>query len=312
MVSQNGFNDSLLKDLSLRVKDNTTMQRYVNRKLSQRIPFWLLFTDLVAKILSFGSFIVWSDMIVEEGSRGILLEGFFIFLCICASFLAWRELVQLLSQKVEYFLKREKLIELTTIFCMVKSVLNMQQKERGESFGRDETTLYMFTVIFLAILIVISLRSTFLPFAQFFGGIIAIFYTLFPFFVVSTLVLLTFTYIYRMHYALDNHPPTNYELSADLWNYELSEQLCGRSTSFYECFSFVLHGFFHGFEEPNSRIDIGFGVFVIIILLTVVIAIVGDAWKESQKSAAEMYWQGRLVNVLLHIYVLVMYPRMCQ
>lgn len=48
-----GFNDSLIHDLSFRVKDNMELQRLINRKLSERLPLWLLYTDLVSKMLSF-------------------------------------------------------------------------------------------------------------------------------------------------------------------------------------------------------------------------------------------------------------------
>jgi hypothetical protein len=203
-------------------------------------------------------------------------------LAICSSFLLWREIVQLMSQRVEYFLKREKVIELVTISCMLASVSMMADKN-GKSLNENEAFLLTITGIFLTILIVIALRSTFLPFAKFAGGIIAIIFKLFPLFVMSLLVLLTFTFIYRVRFSLARNLDTE----------SIAEEFCSNS-SFYECFSFVLHGFFHGYEEHNSTVDIGFGVFVILILLTVVIAIVSEVWHESHNKASEVFWHGRL------------------
>ena len=277
-----GFSDSLILDLSLRVKANTELKKRVNWKLAQRWPFWLLYTDLVIKIMAFASFMIWSEFKSSPRVRNISLGAVFI----CSVFLTFREIVQLFSQRVEYFLKTEKVIEIVTICCMAFSLRNISKATNMKGkFNDSDTYLFVFTVIFLATLILFSLRSTFLPFAKFVGGVNTIFYILFPFFVVATLVLLTFAYIYRMRYSLAG-------ISDD--DQSDAKEYCRQDKAFHNCFSLILHGFFHGFEEPSSSIDIVFGVFVILVLLTVVIAIVGEGWDESQKRAIVVYWHGRL------------------
>jgi len=56
----------------------------------------------------------------------------------------------------------------------------------------------------------------------------------------------------------------------------------------------TLQGFFSGSDDTKDYLDILFGIFCIVILLNVVIAIVGDAWELATDTASSMYWSFRV------------------
>jgi hypothetical protein len=295
------FSESLIQDLGLRVKNNVALQRRVNHKLSDRLPLSLLLYDLCVKFLSFVCFVTWSNSLVNGfGNSNYEATGYITFnlLCVSLSYLILREITAIISHRVVgYFVRYERLMQLLTICLMIYSLhhLHNQREERGEqeesavSLDPFETYVLIFTVLFQTLIIIISLRSTFLPLAKFAGALKEIFYRLIPFFVVSIFVLVTFTFVYRMRLTVKIY-------TDDKPKDEDSEMInnCDSKETFLRCFYFMTHSFFHGFEKPYSRIDIAFGVFAIIILLTIVIAIVSDAWSESQDVAATIFWNGRL------------------
>jgi hypothetical protein len=114
------------------------------------------------------------------------------------------------------------------------------------------------------------LRSTFLPFARFVGGLTTIFATLIPFFIVSALLLLAFAYGFFIQGDNDACP------------------------NITECYAWTLGGFFSGSDETNTVLDVLFGVIAIVVLLNVVIAIVSEAWETAQERALNLFWKFRL------------------
>ena len=125
------------------------------------------------------------------------------------------------------------------------------------------------------------LRTTFIPFARFVGGLTLICQTLIPFFIVSALLLLAFAYGFRVFF---NHKDCDIEEC---------ENMC--EESLIRCYYWVLGGFFSGAEATNSdALDILFGVTAIVILLNVVIAIVSDAWELSSGQSQSLFWKFRL------------------
>lgn len=108
------------------------------------------------------------------------------------------------------------------------------------------------------------------------AGLLAIAFTLIPFFVVSSMVLVGFTYSFLMSGGRDEECPT-----------------------MSRCFLWTLEGFFFGMNDflKTPILDVLFGVLAAIILLNVVIAIVSNAWDDSIEDTKEVFWQSR-VDVL--------------
>ena len=129
------------------------------------------------------------------------------------------------------------------------------------------------TGVLLIMQFMLILRSTFLPFASFVGGLLLILSTLIPFFIVSFLVLMFFAYSFR----ISGKP--------------YREEGC---PTFTKCYYTVLLGLFSGAEGTEDYLDVMFGVLAIIVLLNVVIAIVCNAWESAQRKADHIFWRFRL------------------
>jgi len=147
------------------------------------------------------------------------------------------------------------------------------------------------TGMFLIVTFIFYLRSTFLPFANFVGGLLLILTTLIPFFIVGSLLLLAFTIAYRISLngsfdevtrLLEEDDGIQVDCSGSLWS----------------CFLWTLQSFFNGSDDTSTVLDVVFGVVAIVILLNVVIAIVGDAWDNATEKASTMYWSFRVGYIL--------------
>jgi len=117
------------------------------------------------------------------------------------------------------------------------------------------------------------LRSTFLPFAKFVGGLLAIMSELVPFLIVSLLLLWSFVYSFFVS--------------------RIEE-----CESIFMCTSWLLTNVFA--YVPSEKADwltTIFGIMVMIVLLNVVIAIVGEAWNLAAIKSTKLFWKYRLEKI---------------
>lgn len=123
---------------------------------------------------------------------------------------------------------------------------------------------------------VFFLRSTFLPFAKFVGGLLFIITEILPFIIVSALLLLFFIYTYWI-----NQGP--------------------RCTTIFGCYSWVFGSIFafttQDGEQSIKFLELLFGLLIVIILLNVLIAIVSEAWYSSSKESSRLFWKYRLEKI---------------
>ena len=239
-----GFDDELITKLAKMSVKNRRIQDSIIEKLSERCYFNLLFTDIYA---------LGTERLL--GGRARLLEPSLLFICVL--FFVLRELVQIKSQSTQFFADYWNYIQIanwTLLFLSAKHMIN----EIGNSEPAVDKSMLIATGIMLIIQLTFFLRATFLPFARFVGGLLMIFHTLVPFFIVSSLLLLAFTYGFRVQ----------------------GQEEC---PNLRECYHWTLQGFFSGADETNDILDILFGVVAIVVLLNVVIAIVSEAWDVSSE-----------------------------
>ena len=128
---------------------------------------------------------------------------------------------------------------------------------------------YVITGSLLVLQFIFFLRATFIPFARFVGGLLLIFYTLVPFFIISGLLLLIFAYGFFM------------------LPYSVEENTCD---DLGKCYNWVLNGIIYGNDSLENIFDVIFGLVAIIVILNVVIAIVSEAWVNATKKAEYLYW----------------------
>lgn len=95
---------------------------------------------------------------------------------------------------------------------------------------------------------------------------------LFPFIVVTLLILGAFTFMY----FVQNHEPQEFGSIED---------------STFSVYAAFIGG--QG-EMESTTLDVLFGALITVVLLNVVIAIVGEAWKDVTANAEAVFWRYRL------------------
>jgi len=131
------------------------------------------------------------------------------------------------------------------------------------------------TGFLLLVVALLFLRSTLLPFAKFVGGVILIMWELIPFLIVLFFGLFTFAYSF----------------------YVERDRMCD---TLPKCFSLTFANFLDYASEENeivSVIGIIFGILIVIVLLNVVIAIVGEAWSTAVKQSTKLFWKYRVGKI---------------
>ncbi|GFH48555.1 hypothetical protein CTEN210_05031 [Chaetoceros tenuissimus] len=312
-----GFDDHLVNLLGQKVKENEDMQDHILEVLSLRPYFSLLFLELYAHVFAIAAFITVSNrMRILEDQKIIdpnalssddetVFSSRFLFavLITCLAAFGVRELVQLKSQGWHYIKDIWNIPEYLSIGFLIISLTHVDYfienlSKPGYSLDQIDWTLpgdpwtnLAITGMFLIVTFIFYLRSAFLPFANFVGGLISILSTLIPFFIVGALLLLAFTIAYRI--SLNGSSDEGARLLEEDDSIEVD---C--SGGFYFCFLWTLQSFFNGSDETNNFQDVIFGIVAIVILLNVVIAIVGDAWESATEKASTLYWSYRVGYIL--------------
>ncbi len=280
------FKENNIFDLSKRVTDSKPLQDCINHRLAERVPCAMLISSLILKSIMFTLVLVATDTYVSEDKfHAWVVPIFAVYLF----FEIFKELCELVNNKARYFVKKLKIVDLTRVVVMIMAVnvvsrhLRQQDEDKGQQDG-GRIYFLMFSGIFLGIDIILSLRSTFLPFAKFSGGLFVITKALVPFLVVSMIFIICFTFAYRVNSKHEN-----------LVDKDLGDVQEACKASFKDCLFAVLNSFFKaGSEDLTQELDILFGFIVILILLTIVIAIVSDAWNSVESKAALYYWDSRI------------------
>jgi ankyrin repeat protein len=249
--------------LASRVTSHLPLQRAINRTLSQRNLFiWLFFTLLinVVALVAF-SIVIYPNQSYEK-SKSPEFMSFIVLAFCCAAFCA-KELFQISSQKSRYFLDPYNLFDVINLLALTMALQEVKENYHDGSQWTYETKFWVgLAGVLLAVHALYTLRSIFLPFAQFARGTEQIFITLIPFFVTSFIALQTFAHTFSVYYR--NRDCT-----------KINDDRCEACQDHInKCMYSVFHGFFDGPQNTESLFDVAFGIVVVIVLLNVVVAIV--------------------------------------
>jgi ankyrin repeat protein len=265
--------------LSSIIFDNKKLQNLLIRKLAERCHF----VRLNFRFTVNGIMLVVFLLIIEELPNGQPEFWHVVTILSCSAVITADEAIQLLFRSgISYFTDPQNFYEVGTLAVVLSSILNIGECKLLRTDDSCSVNLYLLllVVVFLTLNIISYARTVFLPFSEFYTGLVTIIQALAPFFSVTALIIVAFTASYRL---LIKYEPS----------YENAYPDCGRS--FRECIiSFVLHGFFEGLDNTEKIPDILFGVFITVILLNVSIAIVSNSWSEAQKYARRNVWVHRI------------------
>lgn len=116
-----------------------------------------------------------------------------------------------------------------------------------------------------------------------------IFSSLVPFLVVSAIALFTFAYIFYVETK-----------DSDAYPYDPAPHISPNPyDTLLESFKVVFASFAPGPMGDNEYLlDYFFGIFIIIVLLNVVIAVVSEAWEDASEEADGAFWKYRLDLIL--------------
>lgn len=194
-----GFNNSTTAELAKMINNlsalRSTLQDHIIEKLTERLCFTIFFLEFYSHVFALGFFLLGSDRLLNETITN--LEPTIVSVCLV--FFILREFVQISFQHAQYLIIMSNWQELASIGLLISSLQHMFQAAdeiRANNFDPNTIprNLIIATGTMLIIQITYFLRSTFLPFSRFVGGVLLIFKTLIPFFIVSMLLLLAFAY----------------------------------------------------------------------------------------------------------------------
>jgi ankyrin repeat protein len=276
---QKNFDNETIEKLSRSINESPELQELVLDIVGTRGYFVVLFLEFYANVGSLVTFLMGSEHLLNNSIS--LIEP--ILLSVFLTVFLVREAFQIYSEKMTYLTDVWSMVQLVTAGFICATIVHMI-----DCVGKEDPPIKRPMLIMTGALLVTQvtffLRNTFLPFARFVSAFLSIFLTLFPFFIVSGLLLLAFTYVFRM---------------------EGGREGC---ETLADCYYFTLQSFFSGSDSTNNSIDVLFGIVASLILLNVVIAIVDGTWGDTAAEATKMYWNYR-VSYLMETRMLAKWQR---
>ena len=199
-----GLDAVVLDKLASIISNNDIIQHNVIKKLSDRSYFTILFIELYAYVAAVIAFLIGSEQLLQRNE--VSWEP--VALTVSIVFFFLREAAQIKSEGFSYIKDKWSWLEVATSILLVFCVEEMLVEETI-----TQKTLFTFTGILLIVQFIFYLRATFLPFAMFVGGLLQIFSDLVPFYVISFLVLLAFSFAFVMMESYEGNNLTCYALS---------------------------------------------------------------------------------------------------
>ncbi len=186
------LDETVEKELAKRIASDANLQKAIVLTLSMREAFAVLMLQLIVYCVTSISFFVETEAFYLNKCP-TKLTG---VLWLCTAFFILREIIQLISEKSNYFLDVINFFEICNVVTLIMATYRMNNHDLDDT---DVVTEYLLMAAsaLLILNLIFFLRSTFLPFSRFAQGLIVIFGTLIPFFVVSILLLMIFAYWFR-------------------------------------------------------------------------------------------------------------------
>ncbi|CAJ1965696.1 unnamed protein product [Cylindrotheca closterium] len=272
-----GIEDYKVNDAIMATLDSQTTIDWLNAKSYSRWSVFLLMSDMYGHITWIIVFITASKTYLSNlylGNNEDYQYSGRILLFVSGYFLIFREAIEVFgNDSLWTYLKDPwNWFEMAAIACVITSGTYFVYEEQSEI-----APLLITTGLFQFAFAVSFLRTTFLAYAQFVGGILNILYELIPFFLVTGMILMAFAFASFVQNFNDD-----------------DEEIRANFANFGESFLTLFGEFLGGPERPKTVSDILFGVISVVILLNVVIAIISNAWDDSTGETTIRFWQYRL------------------
>lgn len=238
-----GMDHKAKSNLLSLVLEDTMIQKKLVKNLAERQYFALIMLELVANVCATSVYFNASNNLMVWNQPISPIET--ILLVSCITIFILRELLQLKgSTLAEYLSDGWNWIENSSIFMLIAATYHMIELRAYDDM-EPKRNLFIWSGVLLLLQFIFIIRTTFLPFARFVAGLMAIFWTLIPFFVVSLMCLLAFTYSFLMSGGRVEECP-----------------------DFGNCLMWTLQGFFFGMDDFQKTpiLDVIFGIVGVVVL----------------------------------------------
>ena len=240
---------------------------------SQHFLLWLTSTVVSYHILT-------KDFLI---GKDVTSSPWFYVFAVSISYTALRELGQIIAERLRWFFSLWNYLDIATIVLVINSLFQMSHN------GEPRIVLIVMTTTFLWLKAIFFLRSTFVSFAVFVGGILNIISDLIPFIVISSLILMAFGEIFAVTLLNERKEECNVE---DHSEFNSMTDFCTFQDSLFITYGLFLEGigleFYSQAGSMMRIISMVFGFLVVIILLNVVIAIVSKSWSKAVEHGEEV------------------------
>ncbi|GFH53768.1 hypothetical protein CTEN210_10244 [Chaetoceros tenuissimus] len=263
------------------IASSRELQEMVNEKVCSRCFVFMVLSDFYAHLGLICAFIFWTETVV--GARTSSVENYLLYFFI--SYFIMREALKISSLKGAYFRDGWNFVSMTKIATLILSCITFEGEYETGSINKR--SLLMITAVFVFIGMISFLRFTFMQFAMFVNGILKVFRKLFPFGVVSILVLATFSHLY----FLDGFSKEDCILEeTDISQRLDSMTFCSVGDIFPGVFTFLVRGL----DGVATTIDYIFALTVAIVFLNILIAIIVNEWNSHSSKVISTFYNYRI------------------
>jgi hypothetical protein len=274
--------DSVIEEFASIVdkSEKKALRSVLIEALTKRCYFCALVLDIYSHVTALVAFMIASENLMKASDRGIPFSSdtSMTVMLACIFVHTFREMIRFLSRRSYYMFDFWSYFELLSLGFLI--LCNIEFRNQIDSVNPSvREDILIPTGVILIINSAFYLRTAFAPFARFVAGLIIIFATLIPFFVVSFLIILAFAYGFRVMGDRDE------------------------CDGLGRCFYVVMGAFFSGADGVSDTLDILFGIVVIVILLNVLIAVVEQSWGKATDKTLNFYRLEFLVESRFFDYV---------
>ncbi len=273
-----------LASISAHIANSPPLQKIIGMKSCDPLPSMVILADFYSCILLIIGYHISSRNFLT--GRDVTSSVWFGITVVAIFYTALREMMQIFVEHVRWFLSSWNYLDVATIVFVVISLFQMWL-EGGIDSGNSSATLVVVTTALVWLNAIFFLRSTFMSFATFVGGIFKIISDLIPFIVVSALILMAFGEMFSLD-MLGEQGECKVEGNT---TYDATD-FCSFGDSLFITYGLFVGGIeldaYANAETRMRAIAVVFGFLVAIILLNVLIVIVGNSWNEVVQNGKEV------------------------
>lgn len=298
-----------LWDETLRLPE---MQRFLNDRMKDALAIALLMGDFYAHLSLIVLFTIvanWTarDRFGDDGNDGSNIEGFYYLLFVPNAYLILRDLIHFLTEGMLWYSSAWNWLDAMHDVMILVSTLIMTT-ERGANIDNENAVRLVLVATggLTWLMGLVFLKSTYLPFSVFISGVLNIFKSLVPFILSVVLVMGAFAHMYYIN--------TEGTASCDDSLDREGSAFCTYGGSWLQVYSILVGGIADfmftnaGVQDQPGVIEqyynrgtmvlsIVYAFLVAMLLRSILIAIVNDAWTHVRKRGEVVFWSHRFTFV---------------